>query len=112
MLALVLTAWPLPRDAGADAAAQPSNWPAEPEWAEAWPLFSFTPLAVERYFLACPRSALRTPGLTTLLRLLRSAEFAAQAAAVPGYIARHAGKRVSLEAALAWVKRPTPSPRP
>lgn len=73
---------------------------------------AFTPLAVERYFLACPRSALRGPGLTTLLRLLRSAEFAAQAAAVPGYIARHAGKRVSLEAALAWVKRPSPSPRP
>ena len=43
LLALALTAWPLPRDAGAAAAAEPANWPNEPEWSEAWPLFSFTP---------------------------------------------------------------------
>ena len=43
LLALALSAWPLPRDAGAAEYASPSNWPREPEWAAAWPLFSFTP---------------------------------------------------------------------
>ncbi|MDP2276371.1 MAG: hypothetical protein Q8K32_36870 [Archangium sp.] len=43
LLALVLSAWPLPRDAGASAYADPANWPEEPEWSAAWPLFSFTP---------------------------------------------------------------------
>ncbi len=43
VLALALSAWPLPRDAGAAEYANPSNWPREPEWAAAWPLFSFTP---------------------------------------------------------------------
>ena len=42
-LALALSAWPLPRDAGAAEYAQPANWPDEPGWSEAWPLFSFTP---------------------------------------------------------------------
>lgn len=43
LLALALSAWPVPRDAGAAAYADPVNWPAEPQWSEAWPLFSFTP---------------------------------------------------------------------
>lgn len=43
LLALVLSAWPLPRDAGAAEYADPANWPQEPEWLAAWPLFSFTP---------------------------------------------------------------------
>jgi len=73
---------------------------------------AFTPLAVERYFLACTRTTLRGAGASTLLRILRGPEFATRVAAVPGYIARHAGRRVSLEAALAWVKRPSPAPRP
>lgn len=43
LLALVVSAWPVARDAGAEAAADPANWPDEPGWAEAWPLLSFTP---------------------------------------------------------------------
>ncbi|MDP1822974.1 MAG: hypothetical protein Q8L48_07025 [Archangium sp.] len=43
LLALALTAWPLPRDAGAAEYAAPANWPQEPEWNLAWPLYSFTP---------------------------------------------------------------------
>lgn len=43
LLALTLSTWPLPRDAGAAEYALPSNWPQEPEWSLAWPLYSFTP---------------------------------------------------------------------
>ncbi len=43
LLALALTAWPVSADAGAGAFAEPSNWPREPGWVEAWPLFSYAP---------------------------------------------------------------------
>jgi len=43
LLALVVSAWPLPRDAGAAEYADPSNWPQEPQWSLAWPLVSFVP---------------------------------------------------------------------
>ncbi len=43
LLVLALSAWPLPRDAGSAAYADPANWPQEPEWSLAWPLFSFIP---------------------------------------------------------------------
>lgn len=43
LLALSLSAWPLPADAGRAEFAEPSGWPAEPGWASAWPLLSFTP---------------------------------------------------------------------
>lgn len=43
LLVLTLSAWPLPRDAGAAEYAAPANWPQEPEWKLAWPLYSFTP---------------------------------------------------------------------
>lgn len=43
LLAIALTAWPVPTDAGADAYAQSANWPAEPEWVATWPLLSFAP---------------------------------------------------------------------
>lgn len=43
LLALTLSAWPLPRDAGAAEYADSANWPQEPQWSEAWPLYSFTP---------------------------------------------------------------------
>ncbi|PZR11395.1 MAG: hypothetical protein DI536_17355 [Archangium gephyra] len=35
VVALLLAAWPVPRDAGVDAYAQPVNWPNEPGWSEA-----------------------------------------------------------------------------
>lgn len=41
VVALFLAAWPVPRDAGADAYAQPANWPDEPEWASASWLTSY-----------------------------------------------------------------------
>lgn len=42
-LAIALAAWPVPPDAGAADYARPENWPREPGWSEAWPLFSFAP---------------------------------------------------------------------
>ncbi|MGV3619955.1 MAG: hypothetical protein ACO1OB_04010 [Archangium sp.] len=41
VVALLLAAWPLPRDAGVADYAQPSNWPNEPGWNDAWPLKSY-----------------------------------------------------------------------
>ncbi len=66
---------------------------------------AFVPLAVERYFLACTRSSLRGPGMQALLEVLRSREFAARVARLPGYDAAQAGKREALDAALTWVER-------
>ena len=43
LLALVVSAWPLPRDAGAGEYADPASWPQEPQWTLAWPLVSFVP---------------------------------------------------------------------
>jgi molybdate transport repressor ModE-like protein len=66
---------------------------------------AFVPLAVERYFIACPKSAWRGPGLQALLAVLRSGEFAAQVKRLPGYDASQAGKRRALDDALTWVER-------
>lgn len=65
----------------------------------------FVPLATERYYLALARRALREVALQTLLGALRSAEFAAAAARLPGYDAAKAGTRETLTAALAWLER-------
>jgi molybdate transport repressor ModE-like protein len=67
---------------------------------------AFVPLAMERYFIACLKSAFRGAALHALLGALKSAEFAAQVARLPGYDASHAGRRHSLDAALTWVERP------
>jgi molybdate transport repressor ModE-like protein len=73
---------------------------------------AFVPLAVERYFLACQKSAWRSAALQALLDVLKSSEFAAQVAQLPGYDASHAGKRHALDAALTWVeKEPAARPR-
>lgn len=73
---------------------------------------AFVPLAVERYFIACQKSALRSASLHALLEVLRSDEFAAHVARLPGYDASQAGKRHALDAALTWVERDTaPKPR-
>jgi putative molybdopterin biosynthesis protein len=65
----------------------------------------FVPLATERYYLAVSRRALREAGMQILLGTLRSAEFAAAVAALPGYDAAAAGARENLTAALAWLER-------
>jgi molybdate transport repressor ModE-like protein len=67
---------------------------------------AFVPLAVERYFFACTRGALGGVAVRALLSALRSPEFAACVAALPGYDAAHAGRREALDAALAWVGEP------
>jgi molybdate transport repressor ModE-like protein len=66
---------------------------------------AFVPLAIERYFIACPKTALRAPAVLALLGVLRSAEFAGEAARLPGYDASGAGRRHALDAALTWVER-------
>jgi len=66
----------------------------------------FVPLAIERYYLAMPRKGLREPPFQALLHGLRSAEFAAAVAQLPGYDAAMAGSRETLGAALAWLHGP------
>ena len=65
---------------------------------------SFVPLAVERYFIACPRAALQAPGLGTLLEVLKSPQLAAAVRKLPGYSADQAGELHPLDTALTWVE--------
>lgn len=65
----------------------------------------FVPLATERYYLAASRRALREAPLQIVLGALRSPEFAAAVARLPGYDAAQAGSRETLTAALAWLER-------
>lgn len=67
---------------------------------------AFVPLAVERYFIACTRAALRGAAVHALLEVLKGPEFAALVARLPGYDAAKAGARHTLDAALTWVARP------
>lgn len=67
---------------------------------------AFVPLAVERYFIAASRPAMRSPTMLALLELLKSPRFAALVRTLPGYDAAQAGKRHALDAALTWVERP------
>lgn len=66
----------------------------------------FVPLATERYYLASARKSLREPPFQALLATLRSSEFAAAVAALPGYDIAMAGNRETLTAALAWLEPP------
>jgi molybdate transport repressor ModE-like protein len=66
----------------------------------------FVPLATERYYLAAARKSLREPAFQALLATLRSREFAAAVAALPGYDIAMAGTRETLTAALAWLEPP------
>jgi molybdate-binding protein len=67
---------------------------------------AFVPLAIERYFFACAKSALRGSALKTLLEILHGAPFSAAAAHLPGYDASRSGQLEPLDAALTWVERP------
>ena len=60
----------------------------------------FLPVLRERYYFASDAAALDRPELKQVLRLLRSAEFRAAVAAIPGYDGRIAGKIVSLPQAF------------
>lgn len=65
----------------------------------------FVPLATERYFLAAARRTLRAAPAQALLRTLRSEQFAAAVARLPGYDAARAGEHESIAAALSWITR-------
>jgi molybdate-binding protein len=67
----------------------------------------FVPLAIERYFLAFPRTASRGVALQVFIEALRGREFAQRVARLPGYDAEKAGTRAELGAALNWVRRRT-----
>jgi molybdate-binding protein len=67
---------------------------------------AFVPLAMERYFFACARSALRGAALKALLDVLRSPRFAAGVKRLPGYDATHSAVLEPLDAALTWVQKP------
>jgi molybdate-binding protein len=73
---------------------------------------AFTPLAIERYFFACAKAALRAAALKSLLDALKSRAFAARAALLPGYDASQSGRREALDAALTWVEHPRRQERP
>ncbi|HEX6319018.1 MAG TPA: substrate-binding domain-containing protein [Burkholderiales bacterium] len=66
---------------------------------------AFVPLAIERYFVACHKSALRVPAMHAFLEVLNGAEFRAHAARLPGYDASDSGSRHGIDAALTWVQR-------
>jgi putative molybdopterin biosynthesis protein len=64
----------------------------------------FVPVCGERYYLACRAEDLETPPIAELLALLRSAQFTALVAALPGYGAAGAGTVLaSLDPAAASV---------
>jgi molybdate transport repressor ModE-like protein len=64
----------------------------------------FVPLATERYYLAASRRSLRETPFQAVLATLRSREFAAAVAGLPGYDVAMAGTRETLTAALAWLE--------
>src|SRR5687767_11947115 len=66
---------------------------------------AFVPLAVERYFFACAKSALRGAALKALLDALRSARFTSSVKSLPGYDSAQSAELEPLDAALTWVER-------
>ncbi len=66
---------------------------------------AFVPLAMERYFFACAKSALRGAGLKALLDALRSPRFAASVRKLPGYDSSQTAQLEPLDAALTWVEQ-------
>ena len=61
---------------------------------------AFVPLAMERYFFACAKAALRGAALKLLVEILRHPDFAARVARLPGYDASQSGRREGLDAAI------------
>jgi putative molybdopterin biosynthesis protein len=66
---------------------------------------AFVPLAVERYFFACAKSALRGAALKALLEVLRSTRFTSSVRSLPGYDGAQSADLEPLDAALTWVER-------
>ena len=65
---------------------------------------AFVPLAMERYFFACAKSALRGAALKALLETLLSPRFAAAVRKLPGYDGSQSAQLEALDGALTWVK--------
>jgi molybdate transport repressor ModE-like protein len=65
---------------------------------------AFLPLALERYFIAGTKSALKSHGFQVLLDTLKSTQFLAKVKKLPGYDVKDAGTGQALDAALTWVK--------
>ena len=61
---------------------------------------AFTPLAMERYFFACAKAALRGTALKLLLEVLKHRDLAARVARLPGYDASQSGRRETLDTAI------------
>jgi putative molybdopterin biosynthesis protein len=66
---------------------------------------AFVPLAAERYFFACAKSALRGPALKTLLEVLGGPRFASSVKRLPGYDGSQSAQLEPLDAALTWVEQ-------
>ena len=66
---------------------------------------AFVPLAVERYFFACAKPALRGSAVQALLAALKSEAFAERAKQLPGYDISRTGDLEPLDAALTWVEK-------
>ena len=68
----------------------------------------FVPLVQETYYLVCLRSALEEPPMLALRNVLRSSEWLARMAQLPGYQAFRSGEVLSLRRELPWWS-PTPA---
>ncbi len=66
---------------------------------------AFVPLAMERYFFACAKSALRGAAMKALLEALRGPEFASRIRRLPGYDPSKSAQLEALDAALTWVEQ-------
>ncbi|OGA11111.1 MAG: hypothetical protein A3D95_07770 [Betaproteobacteria bacterium RIFCSPHIGHO2_12_FULL_69_13] len=71
---------------------------------------AFVPLAMERYFFACAKSALRGAALKSFLEVLRSPRFASGVRRLPGYDSSQSARLEPLDAALTWVEPPRSQP--
>lgn len=71
----------------------------------------FLPLMNERYYLACLKETLELPAVATLLDVLSSAAWRAEAASLPGYTLCDPGTVVPLTRALPWYRYHSPKPK-
>ena len=62
----------------------------------------FVPLVHERYHLACLKASLDQPATRALRTLLRTSDWQAHMAALPGYTPLHCGEVLAMSAVLPW----------
>ena len=62
----------------------------------------FVPLVQENYHLVCLKSALDQPGIVALQALLKTTQWQAQVATIPGYTAVKSGEVLSMRKELPW----------